>query len=113
MVKEKCTPWELHGEVEQLIASNVAGITVENSELIREWCLAAGQTTTPTRCTPAVVLKVNAVHSDDERFAYWAYHRLSSTLGRPEVEALSANPTQHMSLGQSAEAIQRMAEAVH
>ena len=56
---------------------------------------------------------MNAVHSDDERFAYWAYHRLSSTLGRPEVEALSANPMQHMSLGKSAKAIQRMAEAVH
>lgn len=81
MVNEKCTPWELLGEVERLIADNTAGITVENSELIREWCLAAGQTTTQTRCTPAVVLKVNAVHSDDERFAYWAYHRLSATLG--------------------------------
>jgi hypothetical protein len=58
------------------------------------------------------MLKVNAVHSDDERFAYWAY-QLNLTLGRPELDAPTANPMQPMSWGQSAKAIQRMAEAVH
>jgi hypothetical protein len=84
VVRKKCTPWELHLEVERLISEGITGVTQGNSELIREWCLAAGQSTAPTRCAPAITLKVNAVHSDDERFTFWAFHRLGATLGPRE-----------------------------
>ena len=79
------TPWEIYEEANRLLLQNVIP-DEEDLQLIQKWCLAAGQTTSATRCSPALKMEVLAVSERDDNFSHWAYNLLNSTLGRKEIQ---------------------------
>jgi hypothetical protein len=85
VVEKRRTPWEIHQEVVRLVEAGTNGLTLENTKLVREWCLAAGQCTSATECTPAIKMDVIAIASTCERFGDWCEKKVEATLGpRPD-----------------------------
>jgi hypothetical protein len=55
MVSKKCTPYELHKEIKRCIVEDLHGFADDNCKHLLEWCLAAGQSTSATKCAPVLV----------------------------------------------------------
>jgi hypothetical protein len=86
------TPWEIYEEANRLLVQNVIS-DEEDLQLIQQWCLAAGQTTSATRCSPALKMEVMAISERDEHFSHWAYNLLNSTLGRKDIQSVRVHGT--------------------
>ena len=123
VTQAKRTPWELYVEIKRRAEDGTHGFTMEDCEMQREWCLAAGQTADEGKNKPVVQIAMQAVTLDDDAFDDWAFNRLESTLGPLPTEAhstgvgagqgaLPANPQAFAGMMESAQAIQQMATAV-
>jgi hypothetical protein len=71
MVPEDRTPWEVHQKNVSLIGDGTHRLTLENTKLVREWYLAAGQSTSATECTSAIKMDVIVIASTCEKFGDW------------------------------------------
>ena len=90
VLAKKCTPFELHKEIKRCIAENLHGFTDDNCKHLLEWCLAAGQSTSATKCAPVLALKFKPVMTSNSTFAEWCVHCLASTIGPRRVQATAA-----------------------
>jgi hypothetical protein len=90
MVSKKCTPYELHKEIKRCIVEDLHGFADDNCKHLLEWCLAAGQSTSATKCAPVLALKFKPVMTSDSTFAEWCVHRLASTFGPRRVQGTAA-----------------------
>ena len=74
VLSKNCTPYELHREIKRCIAEGLHGFAEENCKHLLERCLAAGQSTSSTKCSSVLALKFNAVMTSDDTFAEWCVH---------------------------------------
>jgi len=58
-------------KIVSLIGDGTHRLTLENTKLVREWYLAAGQSTSATECTSAIKMDVIVIASTCEKFGDW------------------------------------------
>ena len=85
VMNKNCTPWEIYEEINCLLLEGVISDN-DDLELIKKLCLAAGQTTSATKCSPALKMVVQAASERVDNFSRWAYNLLNNSLGPKEAQ---------------------------
>jgi hypothetical protein len=85
VMNKNCTLWGIYEEANRLLLEGVIS-DEEDLELIKKWCLAAGQTTSAPKCSPALKMELQAASERNDNFSRWAYNFLNSTSGPKEAQ---------------------------
>lgn len=76
VLEKKRTAFDVYLEIQRCMMHH------QDCELLSGWFLAAGQSTSSSKCLPALANKFNAVLTSDEIFAEWCVHRIANAVVR-------------------------------